>query len=170
MTYRGIALWVVLLLLGLAILLLHDILWYEFISTGFAHNGEDYYKSEGLILRDDFRKGLLLTVGDPLTFWFLIASITLTLLPQERITFQIVGILTIIYAAGVLLYGATKSYDLYQGTFNNQERVIAMVSVGLGRIVGVLAGAWLARKLDVYGRLTALISRTRYNKQLHRLT
>ena len=169
MTSRGIALWVVLLFIGLAMLLVHNILWHEFISRGFEYNGEDYFKSEGLILRDDFLKGFILTIGDPLTFWFSIAFITLTLLPPERVTFQIVGILTTIYAAGVLLYGVTKSYDLYQGTFDNQERVIAIVSAGLGRIIGVVIGAWLAVQLDAYGRLMALISRARYDKQLHRL-
>lgn len=169
MTSRGIALWVVLLFLGLAMLLAHNVLWHEFIWNNFTDHGEFYFKSEGLIFRDHFRKGLWLTVGDPTTFWLIVSFFTLTLLPQDRVIFQIFGILAVIYAVGIVLYGVTKSFDLYEGTFDNRDRVIAIVSAGFGRILGALLGAWSARKLDVYGRLIALIARTTYDKQLHRL-
>ena len=169
MTYRGIGLWLVLLFLSVAALVAHNLLWYDFIRTGFADQGEYYYKSAGLVLREDFWKGLFLTVGDPLTFWFLVAFTTLSLLPHERITFQIVGILTCLYLVFILLYGGTKAYDLYQGTFDNKERVIAIVSAGIGRVLGVVVGAWLAVMWDVYGRLNAIISKVPYVKQIHRL-
>ena len=170
MNSRGLALWVVLLFLGLMILWAHNIMWYEFIWYNFTDHGEFYYKSEGMIFRDDFKKGLLLTVADPTTFWVILAFITTTLLPQERVIFQIFGVFAVIYAVGIVLYGTTKSYDLYQGTFDNSDRVIAIVSAGFGRILGALLGAWSAWKLDVYGKLTALIARTKYDKQLHRLS
>ncbi len=170
MTSRGILLWIVLLFIGLAALIAHNIAWHEFIRNSFADQGEFYFKSEGLILREDFSKGLFLTVLDPTTFWFIIAFTTFSLLPHERVTVQIVGILSCLYLIGILLYGGTKTYDLYQGTFDNKERVIAIVSEGIARLAGVLVGVWLAMKLDVYGRLTALISKTRYVKQTHRLT
>ena len=169
MTPHGILLWIVLLFIGALALLAHNLLWYEFIRTSFAEQGEFYFKSEGLIMQEDFWKGLFLTVADPATFWLLIAFTTLTLIPHERVTFQIIGILTCLYLVGILFYGSTKTYDLYQGTFNNEERVISIVSSGIGRVLGVVVGAWLAVKADVYGRLNAILSKAPYVKQDHRL-
>lgn len=169
MTFQGVTLWVVLLFVGLAALLAHNLLWYDFIRGNFAYNGEDYYKTIGGVIREDYWKGLFLTIGDPFSFWLIVAFVTVTLIPHERITFRIIAALAGLYLLYILLYAGTKSYDLYQGTFDNKERVIAISAAGIGRLVGVALGGWLAVRLDVFGRISALLQKNPYQRQTHQL-
>jgi hypothetical protein len=167
---RGVALWFALLIVGLGLLGISDILWHEFIRSNFAYRGEAYYKGAGHILREDYLKGLILTVFYPMTFWFLIAFIVMTLVPKEKITTRIIIVLAGVYAALILLYGGMKTYELWAGTFQNQERLIAIVAAGLSRVVGITLGCWLAIKVNAFGRLGALFVAKKYDAQIHSLS
>ena len=168
-TFRGVVLWVCLLIAGLALLLVNDNWWHEFIRKSFSYNGEDYYKTEGAVLREHYGKGLFLTLAYPFSSWLIVAFVTVTLIPHERITFRIIAALAGLYLLYILLYAGTKSYDLYQGTFDNKERVIAISASGIGRLVGVALGGWLAVRLDVFGRVSALLQKKPYQRQTHQL-
>lgn len=168
-TVRGVALWVCLLIAGLALLLVNDNWWHEFIRTGFSYNGEDYYKTEGAVLREHFGKGLFLTVAYPFSSWLIVAFTLLMLTPHEKVIYKIIAGLTLIYLLYIFIYTGEKSYQLAKGTFDNSYRVIAISGAGIARVLGIVLGGWLAVRVDVYGRLNALLARTTYRKEAHQL-
>ena len=168
-TLRGIFLWVLLLAAGLALMMAHGILWHEFIREGFEYNGENYFKTEGAVIREHFWRGLFLTLGDPFTFWLILAFVTLSLSPPEKFIHRSLTGITLLYLLMILWYTGTKSYELMNGTFENTERVIAIGGAGIARVIGAMSGGWLAVLLDAFGRLNALLSRSIYQKPAHQL-
>ncbi|HMZ47820.1 MAG TPA: hypothetical protein PLP28_02485 [Flavobacteriales bacterium] len=168
-TAIGVVLWIAILLVGFGLIICHNVWWHEFIRTSFSYNGEDYYKTIGAVLREDYDKGLFLYTAEPFSFWLVVAFIVLSLLPHERVTVRIIMGLTGLYLLYVLLYVGTKSYDLYTGTFDNKERVVAIGSAGISRLIGVAIGCWLAIKVDAFGRINALLQRTKYQRPTHQL-
>jgi hypothetical protein len=168
-SYRGVLLWIVLLIAGLALLLVHDQLWYEFIRTGFSNRGEDYYKTEGAVLREHFGKGLFLILADPFSFWLIASFVLLMLAPHEKVVYKIIAGVTLVYLLYILVYTGDKSYQLANGTFDNSYRVISIGGAGLARVLGIALGGWLAVRMDVFGRLNALLARANYQKDTHQL-
>ncbi|HNR55794.1 MAG TPA: hypothetical protein PKJ19_11555 [Flavobacteriales bacterium] len=168
-TVRSVVLWVCLLIAGLALLLVSDNWWHEFIRTSFSYNGEDYYKTEGAVLREHFGKGLFLTVAYPFSSWLIVSFTLLMLTPRERVIYKIIGGLALLYLLFILLYAGEKSYQLANGTFDNSYRVVAISGAGVARVLGIVLGGWLAVRLDVYGRLNALLARASYRKEAHQL-
>lgn len=168
-TFRGVALWVCLLIAGLALLLVNDNWWHEFIRKSFSYNGEDYYKTEGAVLREHFGKGLFLTQAYPFSSWLIVSFTLLMLTPHEKVIYKIIAGLTLLYLLFILLYTVEKSYQLAKGTFDNSYRVIAIGGAGIARVMGIALGGWLAVRVDVLGRLNALLARTTYRKEAHQL-
>jgi hypothetical protein len=169
-TILGVAVWVGILLAGLGMLLGHNVWWNDFISTSFSNNGEDYYQSIGAVLRENFGKGLLLYTAEPFTFWLIVTVTFLSLLPHERIIVRLVLGIAGVCALYALLYVGFKTYDLYSGTFDNKERIIAIGSRGISRAAAIAIGCWIAQRIDVYGRISALLQRSKYQKAIHHLS
>jgi hypothetical protein len=169
-TIVGVGLWVVILLSGLGMLLGHNAWWTDFISTSFSNKGEDYYQSIGAVLRENWGKGLLLYTAEPFTFWLILTITLLSLLPAERITTRLVMGIAGVFALYALLYVGFKTYDFYAGTFDNKNRIVAIGSRGISRAAGIALGCWIAQRVDLFGRLTALLQRSKYQSAVHRLS
>lgn len=166
-SYRGVVLWLALLLAGLALLLVHNQLWDEFIRTSFSNNGEDYYKTEGAVLREHFGRGLFLILADPFSFWAIASFVLMMLAPHEKVIYKIIAGVTLVYLLYILLYAGEKSYQLAKGTFDNSYRVISISGAGIARVLGVILGGWLAVRIDVFGRLNARLARAGYQRETH---
>jgi hypothetical protein len=169
-TIVGVGLWVVILFSGLGMLLGHNAWWTDFISTSFSNKGELYYQSIGAVLSENWGKGLLLYTAEPFTFWLILTITLLSLLPAERITTRLVIGIAGVFALYALLYIGFKTYDLYAGTFDNKNRIVAIGSRGISRAAGIALGCWIAKRVDPFGRLTALLQRSKYQSDVHRLS